>query len=255
MREYQIHREFEQGSEEWNRFRLGRIGGTSSATLLATNGIDPDKKCCPSCNSVSITYRKTTQDWRCASCKKESFTPIRYANSDKANSLSAGAISMAYRKIGEKVTGPIESYSGYWTERGTDLEPIARKRYEEDQFVAVEQIGYISSEDWLGVSPDGVFIENGRITGGQEIKCPNAENFLRFADTRAIDPTYFNQCQWFLYLTGANWIDFIMFHPDFKIDIIVERVEPYYPWFEVWDRMIPKIIIELERLADVAGLK
>lgn len=235
----------EQGTQEWLRLRLGRIGGTGCYPLLEGQYIDHDRNCCPECNSISVTYRKRTEDWKCNGCKSAEIIPIRYGDSERARTLSDGAKTLIYALVGERITGPIDTYVSPAMQRGTDLEPLARKRYEREHFCQVEQIGYISKGNFLGVSPDG------KIKGekaGIEIKCPGAVEYLKFLDTKEVDNKYFAQCQWLMYVTGWTWVDFIMYHPDFVQDIATKRIEPDPDTFATWDKKIPHVIEEMQRL-------
>ena len=88
-----------------------------------------------------------------------------------ADGIGSGLVAEMYNLVGEKLVGyETPSYSSFATERGNDLEPIARQAYELRNFCTVQQVGYVSVADWFGVSPDGV-LDDGII----EIKCPLAK--------------------------------------------------------------------------------
>lgn len=169
-------------------------------------------------------------------------------NGKGSNGLGVGAQSLIYRKAAEYITGPEEdSYTSPAMQRGTELEPIARHRYEEETFTTVTEVGYISAGEYLGVSPDGLIGED----GGLEIKCPGAEEFLRFFDTREMDKKYYIQVQWNLYISRRKWWDFAYFHPEFApIDLIVERFEPDAAMFAAWDEKVPVYVAEVARVLD-----
>lgn len=203
-----IHREFSQGTDEWNEIRRGRIGGTSCATLLV--------------------------------------------NGRSENGLGAGALTLVYKKAAEFFSEPEETYINAAMQRGTELEPIARRRYEDETFTSVEEVGYISAGEFLGVSPDGIVGNE----GGIEIKCPGADEFLRFMDTKVIKPEYFYQCQWAMYLSGAQWWDFVYYHPDFApADLIIERQFPDKKTFGLWDKKIPLYTAEIKRVLSLVAEK
>lgn len=162
-----------------------------------------------------------------------------------SSGLGAGARTLVYKKAAEKITGPQEGYINAAMQRGIDLEPVARRRYEDELFQTVTEVGYISKGEFLGVSPDGLVGED----GGIEIKCPGADEYVRFFDTKVIKPEYFYQCQWAMYLTGRKWWDFIYFHPEFApADIDIQRQFPHEQTFKVWDKKVPAYIAEVERL-------
>lgn len=189
-----------QGSEDWEALRLGRVGGSQCCPLL-TNG-----------------------------------------KSD--NGLGVGAQTLVYQKIEEYVTGESPSYTNAAMERGTEYEPLARREYENQTFTSVQEVGYISIGDCLGVSPDGLVGD----VGGIEIKCPGGAEFARFADTRKIEKKYFAQMQWFLWITGREWCDFVMYHPDFSPNLIIERVYPDPETFERFSEQVPKYVAEFDRV-------
>lgn len=167
-------------------------------------------------------------------------------NGKSANGLGTGAASMVYRKAAEYITGPEEDgYINAAMQRGTDMEPIARRRYENEYFTSVLEVGYISEGEYLGVSPDGVIGDD----GGLEIKCPGAEEFLRYFDTREIKKEYYVQVQWNLYISRRAWWDFAYYHPEFDpVDLIVERITPDADMFATWDEKVPVYVAEVARV-------
>ena len=65
---------------------------------------------------------------------------------------------------------PDEGFGNAWTDRGHELEVIARENYEIERDTVTE-IGFCTTDDGLyGCSPDGLV----GAFGGLEIKCPNA---------------------------------------------------------------------------------
>lgn len=173
-------------------------------------------------------------------------------NGKSADGMGAGARSLIYRKAGEMFCSPDEGYVNAAMIRGTELEPEARRRYENHTFQVVTEVGYISKGDFLGVSPDGL-VGN---SGGVEIKCPGADEFLRYMDTRIIKKEYFYQCQWGMYLTGRKWWDFVYYHPDFSpADLIIERQKPDAKTFAVWDQKISLYTAEIERILRLVAQK
>lgn len=166
--------------------------------------------------------------------------------------LGAGAQSLVYRKAGEFYTLPAETYINAAMQRGIDLEPVARRTYEDATFQNVREVGYISKTEFLGVSPDGLIRDN----GGLEIKCPGADEFLRFLDTKVIKKEYFYQCQWAMYLTGREWWDFMYFHPEFSpAELIIQRQTPDKKTFAVWDQKIPVYVSEIKRVLNKVAQK
>lgn len=169
-------------------------------------------------------------------------------NGKGKNGLGVGAMSLVYKKAAEYITGPEEdAYISPAMQRGTQLEPIARRRYEQDHFCTVQEVGYISEGHYLGVSPDGLIGGD----GGLEIKCPGAAEFLRFFDTRKMDKKYYTQVQWSLYISRRKWWDFAYFHPEMPTDLIVERFEPDAKMFATWNEKAPIYCAEVARVLNL----
>ena len=170
-------------------------------------------------------------------------------NGKNGNGLGVGAMTLIYTKAAEIVIGPAnpeDNYTNPVIERGIELEPIARRRYEDETFSTVSQVGYVSCGEYLGFSPDGLVGQDGLI----EIKCPTAPEFVRFVDTRKIQPDYIAQMQWGMFITGRKWCDFIVYHPDFRLDLVVQRVYPDPDVFESFSAKVPVYIDELERVVE-----
>ena len=150
----------------------------------------------------------------------------------KTGGLGAAAVSLCYEKAAEFFTGPAESFQTYAMQRGNELEPQARAAYEAETFTDIMQCGYIESGRLFGYSPDGLILNEGLI----EIKCPMGPEFVRFAHTREIDPKHVAQMQWGMWITGRRYCDYVMYHPDFFQEIIVERVHADEVTFQKFER-------------------
>lgn len=81
--------------------------------------------------------------------------------------------------VSEQVEEIVPSQS---MQRGSDLEPIARKAYEDFTGHKVEQFGFLQSDkyEWFGISPDGLISEKGKFLKGVEIKCPDTDTHVRY---------------------------------------------------------------------------
>jgi len=246
------HFEIEQGTEEWQALRAGRVGGSSCSVFLNGSDIEDNRGCCPNCESISISWRKTKKDYRCTYCKQEFTHAIPYCDTEKAKSLGEGAQTLVYRKVHELVCGKEDGYLGEEMERGSNLEPVARERYGNEKFITIDQIGYISKGPYLGVSPDGLIDDD----GGLEIKCPVGTEFVRFADKREIPKDHYSQMQWALWITGREWWDYAVFHPNYEpFDLIVERVYPDESIHRQFSLKVPVYIKEIERVLNKVAVQ
>lgn len=134
-----------------------------------------------------------------------------------------GLETYIYKVVVGKLTGVSpDSFAGNrHTERGNELEPDARLSYELVRDVAVEQVGFIEADEYLGASPDGLVGDD----GGIEIKCPDDVKFFKLLiGTEKPDEEYIWQCQMILLVSGREWIDLCFYNPNFTKSLIVVRI-------------------------------
>jgi hypothetical protein len=112
----------------------------------------------------------------------------------------------------ERVTGnkAEHSFKSDDMERGHEQEPIARMRYEEQNFADVTNGGFFDCGDW-GDSPDGLVDDDGVL----EIKCVIAP--IHHANIRRgkPDPSYRWQIVGHFDGTGRDWVDFASYCSDY----------------------------------------
>lgn len=170
------------------------------------------------------TVQQGTEEWKQIKAGKFGGTTAStfLVNGKGPGGIGDGLQSLIYRKASELVTGPdLNDKPTYAMDNGVGLEPIARRRYEDEHFAAVEEVGYIQRGEFFGVSPDGLVGTDGLI----EIKCPQGPEFVRYMVTGEIQKGYVAQMQWAMFITGRTWCDFIVFHPEFApLDLNVTRV-------------------------------
>jgi hypothetical protein len=98
-------------------------------------------------------------------------------------------------------------------ERGILLEPAAIAAYETKTGALVQPVGFIRHKTLpLGYSPDGVV---GDWEGLIEVKCPRPANHLEYLDIGRLPDEHRDQCRHALYVSGAEWIDFVSYSPIF----------------------------------------
>ena len=126
-----------------------------------------------------------------------------------------------------------EEYQSLYMERGTILEPEARRVYNLINDVVVQEVGLVEDDgefDGYAVcSPDGLVGDDGII----EIKCLIAKYHEQYTNPVSkkfeyIKPEYKTQVQYNLLIKGRKYCDFVYYHPRAGIHIIrIERDEEY----------------------------
>jgi predicted phage-related endonuclease len=139
---------------------------------------------------------------------------------------TAGYQKLIDKIIEERITGnPTESktFSGNsFTERGHELEPVAREDYEFRSFNDVVQVGVIELDEWTLCSPDGLIGENGLI----QIKCPIFNTQREYLKTQKVPGNYYKQMQFELFVSEREYNIFYSYHPYLPaVEIRIERDE------------------------------
>ena len=137
----------------------------------------------------------------------------------------------------ERLTGKVEQgYKSHEMQRGNDLEPEARSRYEIETGEFVEQVSFIDHPriDLAGASPDGLVGKDGLI----EIKCPNTATHIETLRTKKPIDRYYKQMQWQMACTGRLWCDFVSFD---------DRLPEHLAYFCVRIPRDENIIAEIEQ--------
>lgn len=124
----------------------------------------------------------------------------------------------------ENSSGGEERFTNQHTERGVELEPMAREMFELEYKCQIEQVGFIEHNPVSGCSPDGLVGED----GGVEIKChQNVAHFKLIVDgKKAIDSKYIWQIQMNLFVTGRKWWKYVAYNPNFAKSLVVFDIVP-----------------------------
>ncbi len=118
------------------------------------------------------------------------------------------------RKLAEKWIGPLPSFQTLDMSFGQIKEEIAIPFYEGVFNEKIQQVALITDDKGqYGCSPDGLLGED----GGVEIKCPRAENHLKYLRAKELPDEYALQVHGCLYVTGRKFWKFVSFHPKFPI--------------------------------------
>jgi hypothetical protein len=114
------------------------------------------------------------------------------------------------------------SFQNAHMERGHEMEPIARMRYEEIRFAKVDDGGFFS-DGIYGGSPDGLVGADGLI----EIKSVVAKVHFATIQRGSFDPSYRWQLIGNLWVTDRKWIDFVSYCSDFPeyAETVIFRLE------------------------------
>ena len=131
-------------------------------------------------------------------------------------------------------------------ERGHILEHHARRLWAWETGLEPEQVGICLTDDGLiGYSPDAIIRRDGRIVGLLEIKCPLPSIHLHWMARGRVPAEHVPQVQGGLWVTGAEWIDFVSYHPDLPPFIVHER--PDFTYQRALGEQLPSFLSQLTR--------
>jgi len=108
------------------------------------------------------------------------------------------------------------------TERGHELEPIARLKYELETGETVDEVGFLEHCPFSGCSPDGLILGKKK---GLEIKCRNDEKHLDILMTGKIASSTIWQMNMCMLVTGfESWV-FVAYNPNFKQSLFTKEYQ------------------------------
>jgi len=178
----------------------------------------------------------------------------------KGRSGAPSATRAAYlgELIAETLTGqPANAFQGNAdTERGVELEPLARASYEFRRDVMVSSVGFVihPTLERAGASPDGLVEDKGLL----EIKCPRIHTHIEYLLGGEPPSKYVPQMAWQAACCGRAWVDFASYCPAMPEDLrlFVVRYTPTAAYLREIEGAVVEFLAEMdEKLARVAKLR
>lgn len=155
-----------------------------------------------------------SEEWRQARAGK--------VTGSKADCVAAGGKGITRRKymvrlVTERLTG-LPQEDGYQSPamlQGTANEPYARMAYEAETGELVREAGFAYLSIPAGCSVDGFIGDKGI----QEIKCPEPHVHVDYLERMRVPPDYVPQVTHNLWVTGAEFVDFVSYCPQMPEDL------------------------------------
>lgn len=193
-----------------------------------------------------LNHKQGSEEWRASRLGIVTMSELHalLVNGKGPGGFGAGALSYMHQLIGERITGePSDAFLGNkHTDRGHELEPMARELYAERTGADIEQVGIILNHG-AGYSPDSLVGRDG--LSEIKTKLPKYQVEILLADE--IPKEHMAQCQGGLWVSEREWIDFVSYWPGMPLFVkrayrdekmirtIAERVAAFYE--ELEDRM------------------
>jgi hypothetical protein len=127
---------------------------------------------------------------------------------------------------------------------GVENEPNAKHAYTLETGREIQEVGFIVPDetDSYGGSPDGLVGDDGLI----EIKCPAPETLISYHAAGTLPLQYKPQVQGLLLISGREWCDFFVWHPELSSFLI--RIEPDLEYHAKIAECLLELLKEIERI-------
>lgn len=210
----QIH-DIKQGTTDWLELRKGKLTGTTSKNVVGykeklkaelveeaiERGLDFDEK------KIKVDELKDLLEDHDPSFSSK----VMEMKFNEDFNYKMLATDLFGDEVGaEKEENPLQ--------RGTSLEPIARKRFEVARNKVVDEVGFVSldEEPRIGLSPDGLIKnDQGVYTEGVEIKCPCNWKYLKYWLEDSFPEEYKDQClDYFVQSEEIEKVYLVIYNPN-----------------------------------------
>jgi len=156
--------------------------------------------------------------------------------------------------VSERITGKKgDSFVNQAMLDGIERESAARALYMLNRDVSVTEVGFFDHPiiKNSGASPDGAVNaeEEGKYAGLIEIKCPIETTHTNTLMSKSVPSKYIPQMQWQLACTGAKWVDFVSYNPNFpeELQLFVARVDRDDTYIGELEAEVIKFLDEVEQ--------
>ena len=156
--------------------------------------------------------------------------------------------------VSERLTGKKgDSFVNQAMLDGIEREGLARELYMRTRGVSVTEVGFFDHPTiaMSGASPDGAVNaeEDGKYAGLIEIKCPIETTHTNTLMSKSVPSKYIPQMQWQLACTGAKWVDFVSYNPNFpeELQLFVARVDRDDTYIAELEAEVIKFLDEVEQ--------
>jgi putative phage-type endonuclease len=156
--------------------------------------------------------------------------------------------------VSERLTGKKgDSFVNQAMLDGIEREGAARELYERTRGVSVTEVGFFDHPviKNSGASPDGAVNaeEDGKYAGLIEVKSPIETTHTNTLMSKSVPSKYIPQMQWQLACTGAKWVDFVSYNPNFpeELQLFVARVDRDDTYIGELEAEVIKFLEEVEQ--------
>jgi hypothetical protein len=207
-----IIHDVEQGTDAWHKLRAGRPTSSEFSKLITGTG-------------------------------KPSSSMKDYASKLATEKYLDG--------FGKKIVSGFQG--NQFTDRGHELEPVSCADYEMTNQVTVQAVGFITDDlmRW-GSSTDGLVGDDGIVEFKNLIETTFFSALVYWTRFGKVEPKYVPQCQGELMIAERDWVDLVLFNPEFP-EPIIERIYPDLEYQATLKTQLIACIEERDRLLSIVN--
>lgn len=171
-----------------------------------------------------------------------------------AGKTTAKRLGYMAELVSQVATGIFPEINAKALSWGHDNEDAARSAYEFSTGEIVKEVPFIYKDESMrvGCSPDGKLL-----TKGLELKCPfSTRTFIEFLTSDKVKPEYIKQCQFSMWVTGADQWDFANYDPRMKKNMLhiitLDRDEKMMASF---NDAVPQFMSEMDLMLKKIGIE
>ena len=195
-----------------------------------------------------------TEEWFQQRLGKVTASRISDVIAKTKTGISTSRQNYLIQLVSERLTGKKgDSFVNQAMLDGIERESAARAIYMLNRDVSVTEVGFFDHPviKNSGASPDGAVNaeEEGKYAGLIEIKCPIETTHTNTLMSKSVPSKYIPQMQWQLACTGAKWVDFVSYNPNFpmELQLFVTRVDRDDTYIAELEAEVVKFLEEVEQ--------
>jgi hypothetical protein len=196
-----------------------------------------------------VTADQRSPEWKQARCGRLTASRAKDMLATIKSGEAAARRDLRLQLVLERITGEPQE-DGYVSadmQRGTDLEPRALEAYKALTGRDVEACGFVAHNSLMvGCSPDGVLDD---FAGIVELKVPKSATHYGYLRNGGIPPEHRAQITHALWVTGAQYCDFLSYDPRFPegMRTFYVRVPRDETVISVYEQQATAFLAEVER--------
>lgn len=201
---------------------------------------------------ITCEHEQGSDAWLADRCGRLNGSEVSAIFAKIKTGEAAARSDLRYKLVLERLTGTPESrdFTNKEMEWGHEQEPHARMALEMETGLTIRESGYTYLPDTMaGCSVDG-FVEDAGRFGIAEFKCPKSRTHIGYIDGGVLPALYVPQVEHNMWITGAQFCDFMSFDPRFpeKLKCFHIRVERDQERIDAHEAAVLQFLLEVDAL-------